>query len=85
MGCSAVVVLLLQACATSAADGEAAQAGSQSCPPGEIVTCDVRATGRISDGRFGRNRQGPGWRKNCGCEPERNLEDLEGASLPQPH
>ena len=83
--CCSALLLLLCSCETTPSGESSASAGSNACPPGEVMTCDIRSSGRISDGRYGRNRQGAGWRKNCGCEPERDLKDLESEPLPQPH
>ena len=80
------LALLLQGCATPTSDAMKDRVAAQACNAGEILTCDTRSSGRISDGRYGRNNAGGGRRKNCGCEPERNLDALEGASLPsEPH
>ena len=80
------LALLLQGCATST-DPLKEEVASRSCPAGEILICDTRSSGRISDGRFGRNSAGGGRRNRCGCEPERDLDGLAGFGLPriEPH
>jgi hypothetical protein len=77
--------LLLQGCAASPSDSLEAEAAAPSCAAGEIMVCDTRSSGRISDGRYGRRDVGGGRRRHCACQPERDLEKLEGPSLPAPH
>jgi hypothetical protein len=45
-----------------------------------MLICESRSSSRISDGRYGRGNNGR--RKVCGCVPEREMERLEGATLP---
>lgn len=80
LAAAATIAILLQACATSANYDRENRVTAQACPAGEIQVCEFRSSGRISDGRFGRNSTGR--RKNCGCQPEHDLDSLEGPSLP---
>lgn len=74
--------MCLHGCAASG-DGASERSAEAGCPAGYIMTCDVTSSGRISDGRYGyKNRQLRG-RRNCGCEPQENLEGLKGETLPR--
>lgn len=78
------VAAALAGCAASPGSGytgggSAAVASTSRCGPGEISVCAVRTPHRVSDGRYGFRGN---TRKQCVCEPERDLEALEGRPLP---
>jgi len=78
------LVAAVAGCASSSGGGsyvaDAGAARQPSCPAGETLICESRSPNRISDGRYGyKNRGLPG---RCGCQPDRQLEKLEGRPLP---
>lgn len=89
LSCSATatiaLALLLQGCAsTTSEDGARQQAAAMKCNAGEIMNCGTSSSGRISDGRYGRNRGNR--RTNCTCQSEQDLDSLIRSELPsEPH
>jgi hypothetical protein len=76
-----VVAILLQGCAASPSEGGSSQqAEAFKCNAGEIMNCSTSSSGRISDGRYGRNRGNR--RNNCTCQSERDLDSLTRSELP---
>ena len=76
-----LIGLVLQGCATSSDTGrERQRAAKVQCAAGEILACDTSSSGRISDGRYGRNSGSR--RRHCSCEPEHDLDALSGRGLP---
>jgi hypothetical protein len=61
-GCLTVVALVLCACVSAGNSKPAPVSASDTCAPGETLTCEVSNTGRIKHGSF--NKGG----KNCACE-----------------
>jgi hypothetical protein len=74
------LALLIQGCASSSSDPREPKMAAPACGTGEMLICESRSSSRISDGRYGRGNNGR--RKVCGCVPEREMERLEGATLP---
>ncbi len=88
LGAAATIAfaLLLQGCATATSHATKLRVAAQKCHAGEILICDTRSSGRISDGRYGRYGAGGGRRNNCFCQPEQDLDSLIGPDLPsEPH
>lgn len=76
-----VLAFLLQGCAgTPSEGGTRQQATAMKCNAGEVMNCSTSSSGRISDGRYGRNRANR--RSNCVCQPEQDLDSLTRAELP---
>ena len=76
-----VLALLLQGCAGTPSEGGTRQkATAMKCNAGEIMNCSTSSSGRISDGRYGRNRGNR--RNNCTCQPEQDLDSLIRSELP---
>ena len=49
------------------------------CPPGEMLTCELKSPNRVSDGRYGYRN---GKQKRCSCQPESAVLDLGQRELP---
>ncbi len=77
------IAILIQGCAASGGGSTQEQTAAMECPAGYIMTCDVTSSGRISDGRYGHRNRNLRGRRNCGCQPEENFEEMEGETLPR--